>query len=542
MKFIFLRMICQSIKEKLFFLVSIIFFFSFLSCESSDSINRSENTLQPKSTLHYGDSYLPKSFETDDRISKISSISDSLRHYIDYQSAQRHIPGISFGLIVDDSLVFTHSTGLINREDSLPATSKSVFRIASMSKSFTALAILILRDEGKIDLHIPASEYIPELRNIHYLTHDTKPITVENLLTMTAGFPEDNPWGDRQLNESTEMLMELVNSGISFSNTPSYQYEYSNLGYALLGQIVSNVSQMSFQKYIKEKIWNPLGMKNTYWEYSNIPDDEFAVGYRWENEEWIREPVLGDGSFGSMGGIITTIEDFSKYVSFHLSAWPIRNDEDNKILSRSSIREMHRSKYQRLSPDREDMNGNPCPTMTGYGYGLRITRNCDGLVSVAHGGALPGYGSSYIFYPEYGIGFMAFGNLTYTGPLPTAKIENLLFRDLQLEPRQLPVSEILSEKKAKVERLVQNWDKAKDNTLFAENFFLDFSFEHRKEEISNVLQELGEISEITEITPLNQLRGYFDLKGTHGSARCFFTLTPEADPKVQQLVVFRLRE
>ena len=96
-----------------------------------------------------------------------------------------------------------------------------------MTKSFTAMAILKLRDEGKLSLSDPVANYIAEMANLEYLTSDAPAIDIENLLTMTPGFPEDNPWGDRQLDEPDQMLIDLVAHGVSFSNGPSYQYEYS---------------------------------------------------------------------------------------------------------------------------------------------------------------------------------------------------------------------------------------------------------------------------------------------------------------------------
>jgi len=93
--------------------------------------------------------------------------------------------------------------------------------------------------------------------------NDAFPIDVENLLTVTAGFPEDNPWGNRQLAASDQMLIGLIREGVSFSNVPSNQYEYSNLGYALLGNIISRVAGIPYQEYIWENILLPLGMKDT---------------------------------------------------------------------------------------------------------------------------------------------------------------------------------------------------------------------------------------------------------------------------------------
>jgi len=123
-----------------------------------------------------------------------------------------------------------------------------------MTKSFTAMAILKLRDEGVLSLTDPVSMFIPELAFLTYLTGDATPITIYNLLTMTAGFPEDNPWGDRFLDITDESLLEQVSQGISFSSIPSQQYEYSNLGYGLLGYIISRVSGISFQDFISLNI------------------------------------------------------------------------------------------------------------------------------------------------------------------------------------------------------------------------------------------------------------------------------------------------
>jgi CubicO group peptidase (beta-lactamase class C family) len=105
---------------------------------------------------------------------------------------------------------------------------------------------------------------------------------------------------------------------------PGVSYEYSNLGFALLGKIITNVSGKPYQQYINENILKPLGMKNTYWEYTKIPAEKLALGYRWQNNQWVIEPLLQDGSYGAMGGLITTIEDFTKYMDLHLSAWPAR--------------------------------------------------------------------------------------------------------------------------------------------------------------------------------------------------------------------------
>lgn len=474
-------------------------------------------------------------FRTDNRLEKIESITPQIHAMITEYAEERHIPGVVYGIVVDTNLVVASATGLLDISKELPATTSSAFRIASMSKSFTAMAIMKLRDEGKLSLSDPVAKYIPEMSGLEYLTADSPDIDIENLMTMTAGFPEDNPWGDRQLDEPDQMLMDLLTDGIAFSNPPSYTFEYSNTGYALLGNIISRVSGMAYQQYIKEHILLPLGMNHTYWEYDNIPQEQLAVGYRWEDDEWKLEPMLHDGSYGAMGGLITSIEDFSKYVGFHLSAWPPRSDPDMGPVKRSTLREMHTPQSPYLNTRATDFNSEPCTTVTGYGYGLGIHTNCKGLKWVRHGGALPGFGSNYVFYPDYGVGIMAFGNLTYTAPWPLKKIEKLLFETLELEPRKLPVSDILRERQQQVEQLIKEWNPELEQELLAENFFMDKSREHRMAEAEEIFDSAGKVLETEEITPYNQLRGRFKIITEKGFINVFFTLTPEKEAKLQQL-------
>lgn len=482
-------------------------------------------------------SYKAPMFTTADRIDAIVQLGPELEQLMTAHAKSRNIPGIAYGIVVDNELVLSGATGTINLEVETAATRKSVFRIASMTKSFTAMAILKLRDEGQLSLHNPVSKYIPEMAKVEYLTADSPVITIENLLTMTAGFPEDNPWGDRQLHEPDEMLIGLIDQGVSFSNAPSYKFEYSNTGYALLGNIVSRVSGIPYQHYIKTNILQPLGMEHTYWEYDNVPAAELAIGYRWEDEQWKLEPMLHDGAFGAMGGLLTSIEDFSKYVSFHLSAWPPRSDADNGPVKRSSLREMQTPKFPRLYGKAKDYNGDPCAVMSGYGYGLGIAEYCNGFKRISHGGALPGFGSNYIFYPEYGVGIMAFGNLTYTGPLPSTAIEKMLFGTAQLKTRQLPVSDILAERQVQVLSMLQTWDANLEKEIVAENLYLDESRERRMTHAHEVFEKAGEIIEVETILPENQLRGTFKIQAANGSIDVYFTLTPEKNSKVQDLSV-----
>ena len=503
----------------------------FIQCNGPDSQEK-----LPIDVVKVSQKYAAPTFSDPDRIQKIAEgLTESHQHYLDC-AMKNHLPGVVYGLVVDDSLVFYGGHGTIDSESQEPVTEHSLFRIASMSKSFTAMAILKLRDEGKLSLSDQASVYIPQLSNLAYPTSDGTPVSIFNLLTMTAGFPEDNPWGDRFLDISSEALMDQVDQGISFSTLPSHQFEYSNLGYGLLGQIVSIVSGMPYQEYINKNILEPLGMSHTLWEFAEAPQNLLALGYRWDGNNWIREPMLHDGAFGAMGGLITSIDNFSKYVSLHLSAWPPRNEPDTGPVRRSTLREMHQMNNPSIYSDPERFGESEQSIMRGYGFGLLAKKDQDGVVEVGHNGGLPGFGSSYAFYPEHGIGIMAFSNLTYSGRRVRSAnygvIESLINQGLFVA-RSLPVSSILARRKEQVAQMIMQWDPQLEEEIVAANLYLDRSREVRMVEAREMLDRAGEITAVGPMEPENQLRGSFVIEGSKGNVKVYFTLSPEPEPRVQ---------
>ena len=348
---------------------------------------------------------------------------------------------------------------------------------------------------------------------------------------MSAGFPEDNPWGDRQLEDTDQELIDLINSGISFSNAPGLSYEYSNLGFALLGDIITRVSGISYQQYITDNIMKPLGMNDSKWEYTEIPSEQLALGYHWVNEQWQEEPILHDGAFGAMGGLFCSIEDFSKYVAFHLSAWPPRNDPENGPVKRSTIREMHQVwRINDNSPGTNQFG----PFSYGYAYGLGWRRDARGIVRISHSGGLPGYGSEWRILPDYGIGIVSFSNRRYGSPgFANDQVIDTLITLAGLKPRTLPPSKILEQRKTELMKLFPDWSESPE--LFADNFYLDKTLDLRKNEINAIFENAGAIKAVGPITPFNQLRGIFEIQCEKKKVSVFFTLTPENNPLIQQL-------
>lgn len=327
-----------------------------------------------------------------------------------------HAPGLVYGIVADGKLVHVKGLGVQDIASRRAVTADSLFRIASMSKAFTALAILKLRDEGKLSLDAPAEIYVPEMKGWRYPTQDSPPITVRQLLTHRAGFVEDNPWGDRQQVVPEAEFTEMLKAGVPFARTPGLAMEYSNFGYATLGRIVANVSRLSYQDYIRREIAEPLGMRSTGFDVFASPQNRRSLGYRWQDNRWVREPDMKDGSFGAMGGMETSAADYAKWVAFLLSAWPARDGPEQGPVRRSTAREIVTGANFAAAAMRNAAIGAPCRQASAYGMGWRVLDDCDLGRVVTHTGGYPGYGSVVLLLPDKGVGIFAFSSRTYGAP------------------------------------------------------------------------------------------------------------------------------
>ena len=516
--------------KKYFLFISVITIF--ISCDQK------ENKQSPTASL-YDSAYMQAVFTDPARVEKIKAAFAIIDSMYKKHATDNHFPAISFGIVVDGQLLYKNSYGYTDVEKKIPATSSSLFRIASMSKSFTCMAILKLRDEGKLNLDDPAYLYIPELQHLKYPTADAPHITIRHLMTHGAGFPEDNPWGDRQLADTEKDLMDFIGKQISFSNPPGIAFEYSNLGFALQGRIITKVSGMRYQDYIKKKILEPLGMKTTTYEYRDVAADKLAHGYRWLNEQWNEETLLHDtkdGSWGAMGAMISSIDEFAGYMALHLSAWPPNNVKDDGPIKRSSVREMHHPwRTFAIVPEYKYSDGRTCAIAAAYCYGLGWMKDCDGKIYIAHSGGLPGFGSQWRIMPDYGIGVVAFANRTYA---PTGNINmrvlDTLIKIAGLQPRQIIPSKILEQRKNELMKILPDWNNAEQSGIFAENFFPDYPIDSLKKQARDLYNKAGKIIAIKAMKPENQLRGSFIIEGEKINIEIYFTLSPENPALIQE--------
>jgi CubicO group peptidase (beta-lactamase class C family) len=477
----------------------------------------------------------PPVFTDPRRVEKLESAFPEIDRLFRAFAERSRVPGIAYGIIVDGRLAHSGAAGYRDIRTKAPADAGTVFRIASMTKSFTALCIMRLRDEGRLSLDDPADRYVPELAGLAYPTADSPRITIRHLLSHAEGFPEDNPWGDRQLAATDDEMAAMMRRGIPFSTAPGTAYEYSNLGFAILGRIVANVSGMPYSRYVRTHVLEPLGMSSTTLEAAEVPAERLARGYRLEGGKLADEPALPDGAFGPMGGMLTSTRDLAAYVGFLVSAWPARDDPDQGPVRRASLREMQQ--VWRPSPATVSRDSVDAPLRLntgGYGFGLRVWQTCGFSHVVAHSGGLPGFGSHMRWLPDHGVAIIAMGNLTYTS---WGRVVDDAFDALErtggLKPRTARPSAALVEARAAVTRLVGRWDDREAASIAADNLFLDTPAAVRRADLEAIRAKVGACRADGPFEVENALRGTWTMGCDRGRLRVAITLAPTVPPKVQ---------
>jgi CubicO group peptidase (beta-lactamase class C family) len=475
------------------------------------------------------DAYPPPRFTDPDRVKKLESAMPEIDQIFREFATRTKVPGLVWGVVIDGRLAHVASFG--------PVSADTAFRIASMTKSFTALAILKLRDEGKLSLEDPVSKWIPEFTRMELPTRDTPPLRLRQLMSHSAGFPEDNPWGDQQLSVTDAKLDEWLRKGIPFSTPPGTRYEYSNYAFGLLGRVVTKASGMPYEKYMRQEILAKLHMDASTYEFSQVPAERRAKGYRLKPDgAYSEEPPLPHGVFGAMGGLLTTANDLGKYVAFHLSAWPPRDDAETGPVRRASVREMaHLWTPSNLAVSRTGASE------SGYGFGLRVSTDCRFEHIVAHGGGLPGFGSYMAWLPDYGVGMFAMATLTYSGPAePISKSWDVMLRTGGLKERELPPSPALIGAREHIWNLWKKWDDVEAKQIASMNLFLDAPIPQRQAEMKKLKDEVGQCQTAGPLRAENWLRGQFNLTCAKGTVGVFFSMSPTQPPAVEHLAFQKL--
>lgn len=351
------------------------------------------------------------------------------------------------------------------------ADSRTVFRIASMTKSFTAALVLMLRDEGVLDLDRPIADYAPELATVVGPGPAPKPITLRDLLSMSSGLVTDDPWADRHLDASDADLDAWVADGLRFAHPTGTAFEYSNLGFALVGRVVFRVTGERLQELVTKRILAPLGMAHTVWEEDSLPvGSEIAPGWMPADGNLSKVKPLGDGVIAPMGGLWSNCEDLAKWVGLLSGAF--RAAAPDGPIRKTSLREMQQVQRGYTSRVVPGLDGMDFRVQGGYGFGLNVHLD-DRHGCVWHSGGLPGYGSTMRWAPGGG-GVVLLANLTYA-PMTVAgaRLFDALRHNGYLGPESKPVDRDVEDAGRALAALFNDWSEPNADDLFADNVLPD---------------------------------------------------------------------
>jgi serine-type D-Ala-D-Ala carboxypeptidase/endopeptidase len=448
-----------------------------------------------------------------------------------------HVPGLVYGIVAEGRLLYVRGLGVQDLDSKRPVTAETLFRIASMTKAFTALTVLKLRDERKLQLDALAETYVPELRGWKYPTQDSPRIRVRDLLNHTAGFVTDDPWGDRQTPLPEAEFSRLLRAGVPFAHPPGTGMEYSNLGFALLGRIVTNVSGQPFADTITKSLLQPLGMQSSGFIVDAAPRERRALGYRWEDHAWRLEPTMGHGAFGAMGGIQTSANDYAKWVTYLLSAWPPRDDADTGPVKRATTRELVQgSNFPRLRQRYGHTGADACRQAATYGMGMWIAADCDLGLTLSHGGGYPGYGSHVLLMPDYGVGVFALANRTYAGPSGAVWDAAVALKKAGfLKERAMPISQDLANAYRTIATIYQRGEVGAAADQLAMNFLMDRDAQGWRRDLADLKKKVGECDTNAPAKPTSALAGEFTWRCSHGRVSGRVLLAPTRPPRIQSI-------
>jgi CubicO group peptidase (beta-lactamase class C family) len=442
-----------------------------------------------------------------------------------------NVPGLAWGIVKrGEGLVHVGRAGVADVASGRPVEADTRFRIASMTKAFTALTLYDLAAEGKLRLDDRVVTHVPELAGWG------EALTVADLVHHMAGFVTDDPWGDRQTPLPEAEFSALLKAGVPFTRATGIAHEYSNLGYALIGRVIRNVSGQPFETTIAQRRFQPLGMAATTFNLADVPRGLLATGWRWEDGGWRAEPDMGPGTFGAMGGVITTAPDYAKWIDHLLSAWPAQIGESGpRVTVRSLLRgEGAPRRVMRPTMATSGAATSPCSMAVVYGGGLRVGDDCTFGRVAFHGGGYPGYGSHMIIAPDSGWGVFVLTNRTYAGPSAPAWDALMAMHEAGLvRPDVVPLSPQLARLVAPIHAMLTS--SAVGTANQAVNFLMDRDAAHRNADIAAIKARAGNCPTPPGVRAIGALEGEYLWHCERGMVIAYALLAPTPAPQVQAL-------
>jgi CubicO group peptidase (beta-lactamase class C family) len=409
----------------------------------------------------------------------------------------------------------------------------TVFRIASCTKSFTAARALQLRDAGLLDLDRPIAELLPRPPRFLIPGGDAVPPTPRLLLTMSAGLPTDDAWADRLESLSSTEFDALLSRGIRFTRPAGVEYEYANLGWAILGRALEHLDGRRLQEQIEKDLLDPLGLSGV--RFSPPTGRRIATGYARHSGSWQAQAVTSPGAFSAIGGLFASCADILAWARWLARAFTHGSSERDPVLSAASRREMQQ--LHRAIP------GGNGEGVRGYGYGLIVEHSAEKGRVVSHSGGYPGFSAHMRWSTDQEVAVCGLENAGYSGVHEIVRPAfDAALADAVTAARSAPPLAPWPETRAAVTRISELvgdhgnmtlWDRASSD-LFDSCLALDMSVPERRSRLSRIIEEIGAPLIHGPASFPTPARASWRAFGSSGALDISVQLTPSEPPLIQR--------
>lgn len=420
----------------------------------------------------------------------------------------------------------------------------SQFRVASCTKSFTALALLVLRRAGKLNLDDEVSRHLPELNVV--ALEGWPALRVRHLLSMSGGLATDNPWGDRQESINRQQLGAWLQAGLRLIFAPGSAYEYSNLGYAILGELITRVSGQDYRQFVKAQILEPLGMSDT--RFVDLELDHVVPSYHREpflpgqGGGWTPHAQSGPGAFSPIGGLYSSALDLATWANTYLE---MRVPTGVGFTAADLLEAQQPLTELGSSTAEAPLHG---LVTTGYGYGLKVEEYAQHGKLVSHAGGYPGFTAYMCWHERSGYAVFASDNGTHSAAPQLARKAMLQLIAAHREPKKAlaPWPETtaavatLNEFVRAVAAGGAEWQEPRFAGLFAENVELDFPLARRVAYLRQALVGVGQLRPLAAaVAPScdRPCRAAWNLPAEFGRLELFVEVMPVAPYALQTFSV-----
>ena len=460
-------------------------------------------------------------------------------------------PSINYAVFDRGGVIFQHGVGEFQLDGRAPQLD-TVYRIASMSKSFEMAAVLVLVEQGLLSLDDHVSTHVEQFTDPVDEYGVTTPVTVHMLMSNSSALPEDNGWADYELALSRADFLAVIGRGLHFAGTPGFGYQYSNIGFWLLGVIVENVSGVTFEEFATTTLLEPLGLADTRYSVRDYPAaDEPRIAHGFgtfdEGATWFDRPFVGTGIGGCAASMFSTVSDIAAWSAWLSSAFDVENPDDT-VLSRASRRLMQR--IHTSMPAAADRPAEPQLEGIGYGLGLVVENDVRFGLIAQHSGGLPGWSSNMRWHQESGIGVVVFANTN--GVKPGIAASGMLRAVLEaVEPPAREITlwpQTVAAATAIDDAIFAGGDITVAESIFSPNLLSDVPADVRATRLAKLVDEVGGL--MLSAAPIagrllwatSEAHVAWVIPGQNGDLEARIELTPTEPPMLQRLEIERRTE